>query len=401
MDTTNELTIFSPENVQMIAVSAPDAYAICKHSHDSCLSVGKAYLDTVESCGGQLTDELDQTLAKYIDKSRRTVKKLNDTRSPITKLFDQFRANFTSMENACDPTKKDSIPYKLQQYRNQYAAQKRAEAERARQAEMARQRAEAERRQYSTDVEEDYKAALNRKINESLNHLQYLFSGVTLENYEEVFSSITAFSVKLGDFCPPSTVRLPSDVPADELRTIRIDIFNRCLPKWEEQYTFEIGDQRETLLAMLPSKRQELQRIAQANAEEAARMKAELAAREAEEARRAEEARKAKEAQEATAKQMAAQQNEMDSLFTQAALSSPEYQPKTQVKQRINILAPEGIAACFMLWWHNEGVRLSIEELNKIFKKQITFCEKLANDKDNPTLVDSPFVQYVEEVKAK
>jgi hypothetical protein len=400
MDTT-ALTVFSQDNVQMIAVSAPEAYQVCKHSHDACLSVGQTYLDTIEGCGGQLNDALDQELARYIDKSRRTVKKLNDTRAPITKLFDQFRAQFTAMENACDPNKNGSVPYKLQQYRNQYAAQKRAEAERQRQEEMRRQRVEAERRQYATDVEEDYKAALNRKINDSLNRLQSLFAGVTLDNYDSAIEEIKGFSDKLDTFCPPSAVRLPAEVSADELRNIRIDVFNRCLPKFEEQYTFEVGNTRDEIIAVLPSKRMELQRIAQANAEEAERLKAELAAREAEEARRAEEVRKAKEAQEAATKQMTAQQNEMDSLFNQAALAGTDYQPKTQVKQRINILSADGLAACFMLWWSEEASKMPLDELTKLFKKQISYCEKLANDKDNPRTIENAGIQYVEEVKAK
>ena len=53
------------------------------------------------------------------------------------------------------------------------------------------------------------------------------------------------------------------------------------------------------------------------------------------------------------------------------------------------------------MWWSKEGRFLSMEELSKIFKKQITFCEKLANDKDNPELISSPFVRYEDEVKAK
>ena len=53
------------------------------------------------------------------------------------------------------------------------------------------------------------------------------------------------------------------------------------------------------------------------------------------------------------------------------------------------------------MWWSKEGQFLPIEELSKIFKKQLTFCEKVANDKDNPEFIKSPFVRYEEEVKAK
>lgn len=92
----------------------------------------------------------------------------------------------------------------------------------------------------------------------------------------------------------------------------------------------------------------------------------------------------------------------MDGLFGQAAVATPVgYQPKTAVKKRIVTDSPEGMLAVVSMWWSKEGRFLSMEELSKIFKKQITFCEKLANDKDSPELISSPFVHYEEEVKAK
>ena len=77
------------------------------------------------------------------------------------------------------------------------------------------------------------------------------------------------------------------------------------------------------------------------------------------------------------------------------------YQPKTAVRKRVVTDTPEGILAVVSMWWSKEGRFLSMDELSKIFKKQIAFCEKLANDKDNPEFISSPFVRYEEEVKAK
>ena len=78
-----------------------------------------------------------------------------------------------------------------------------------------------------------------------------------------------------------------------------------------------------------------------------------------------------------------------------------EYQPKTSVKKRIVTDTPEGILAIVSMWWSREGQFLPMEELAKIFKKQIAFCEKIANDKNDPELITSPFIRYEEEVKAK
>ena len=95
---------------------------------------------------------------------------------------------------------------------------------------------------------------------------------------------------------------------------------------------------------------------------------------------------------------MTRQQSEMESLFGQQAVVSSGYQPKVKVAQKINLLNPEGIMAVLSMWWLNEGRTLSVEELSKMFKKQITFCEKLAKE---GTFIADESVEYVEDVKAK
>ena len=112
-------------------------------------------------------------------------------------------------------------------------------------------------------------------------------------------------------------------------------------------------------------------------------MEKERAAREAEEKRKAEMERGAA---------------EMSSLFN-AQATMAGYQTKTKVTKKINLLNPEGIMPVIALWWSKEGCTLTVEELSKMFKKQITFCEKLANKED--IFVNDESVEYVDEVKAK
>ena len=52
-------------------------------------------------------------------------------------------------------------------------------------------------------------------------------------------------------------------------------------------------------------------------------------------------------------------------------------------------------------WWAKEGQEMSVEELSKVFKKQLSFCEKLANDKANPVFINSEHILYEDDVKAK
>ena len=98
---------------------------------------------------------------------------------------------------------------------------------------------------------------------------------------------------------------------------------------------------------------------------------------------------------------MKQKQNEMASIFDGAAASVQTYQPKTSVKKKISILTPEGFLPVLMMWWREEGRTLSVDELSKTFKKQLTFCEKLANAKDGARFIDDEAVCYEDEIKSK
>lgn len=403
MSENNNLPILREENVQMIAQSAPDTYNTNALSSQRCADYGEKLLAEIQR--GGMTDALDKQCADYIDKSRRTLKAMNERRSPITKLFDQIRSEFTGMENAIDLTKKDTVPYKIQQTRNAYAAKKREEAERARQEEMRRQQREQALNRYKQESEDDYRRQFDNLVTEKINELTSLNKSLTVENYDEVCNKIKGFNITLGNEwfqqCQCHAHK-PYEVTDAEANEIRQSILNRLSKQFKEQFQAEVGEYRDTITDALPSKKKELERMAKANAEAQARIKAELEAREAAETRRLDEERRRKEEEAKAAKQVQQSANEMDGLFAQNAVATPVgYQPKTSVKQKIVCANADGILAAVSMWWSKEGQFLPIEELSKIFKKQLTFCEKVANDKDNPEFINSPFVRYEEEVKAK
>ena len=51
------------------------------------------------------------------------------------------------------------------------------------------------------------------------------------------------------------------------------------------------------------------------------------------------------------------------------------------------------------MWFMNEGINMSIEDLEKVHKKMITYCEKAMN-KDGEQ-IQSSFVKYVDDITAK
>ena len=399
---SNEIAIIKRESVELIASSAPVAYNENQVSRQRCVAAGEEILSEIQHEG--MTDELDQRAAAYIEKARRTVAKMNDKRAPVTKLFDEIRRQFTTMEADVDPSKKDSVPYRLQQLRNEYAAKKRAEEERRRRAAIIEQQKQASISKYRTDVEEDYRRVFNGILNNSLNSLTAINQKITLDNFDESEKQINAFSSELPEAnfsASRSMVLLPTNVPADELAKIRQQVLDKLLPKFREQYDSDIVDRKLELATILPSKKQELERAAKASAEEAERIKREMAEREAAEAAAKERERQEREAKEAAAAQMQQQQNEMAALFDGASASVQTYQPKTSVKKKISILNSEGFLPVLMMWWQEEGCTLSVEELSKTFKKQLTFCEKLANAKDGARFIEDESVCYEDEVKAK
>lgn len=395
-----ELAIIRKENVELIIQNAPQSYLENQQSHDRCLEYGQKILNDIQSAG--MTDDLDQQAAIFIDRAKKTVKKMNDKRSSVTKLFDEIRTVYTSMENDVDPSKANTVPAQLQKLRNDYAAKKRAEAEAIRLAEERKQRAEIARNTYRLAVEEDYKQSFRRILNAKFNELTSLNNAITLDNFERQVEVVKNFSVVLPeDWTITSGAMMPTDLEISDAAKIRKEVLSELLPKLREEFAFDIGENRDSILLTLPSKKKELEAIARSSADEARKRKEELILREAEEARKREEEHRRREEEEKQQQLVKQQQNDMVGLFAQAANSTPTYQPKMQVKKRLIINSPLGFLEILNLWWSTEGCSLSIDDLSKKFKSQVTHCEKLANDKSDPHIINSQYITYEDDVKAK
>lgn len=402
----NSITLLQQDNVSAIAAQAPEAFKNNQLSHDKCLEVGEKILEAIRN--GGMTDELDEQAARYIEKSRKTVSKMNEQRSPVTKLFDEMRKAYTTLENEINPTTAGSVPNLLQQERNKYAARKREEAERIRQEQERKRMVETQNISFERDLENALCTTFDAGLNGIVQAMNSRLTDTTLENYSEVEQYLQGFKVEFGDTewaCIKRNMTFRTSlypmVTPEKQKEICHRLKDRLYPRFKEQYVYEISSNRDEILALLPSKRKELETIAQASAEEAEKRRLEMQQREAEEAARREAERIRKE-QEAKAKaELERQQAEAMNLFNQTAAATPVYQAKTSVKKKIEILNPQGIIECLNMWWLGEGCNLSVEELQKMFKKQITFCEKQANDKSDPKFIESEHIRYVEEVKAK
>ncbi|MDO4527677.1 MAG: hypothetical protein Q4C03_02690, partial [bacterium] len=268
-----ELAIIKQENIQTIVQSAPQSYLDNKVSQDNCNRAGQAILDAIMQQG--MTDELDQQAATFIEKSRKTVKKMNERRSPVTKLFDDIRKEYTVLENSIDPTKAGTIAYQLQEQRNKFAAKKRAEEEERRRKEFERQQAEQARSKMKQDIEDDFKQQFMALTNKACNDITAIDNNVSLDNYTTSLNMFKEWNTALpADFLYNlhTTIRIPAGVPVDELRKIELETKERLA----EQYAFEVESMLEYVLDRMPSKKANLERMSKASAEEAARIKAEM-----------------------------------------------------------------------------------------------------------------------------
>lgn len=399
-DNTNALTVFEPKNVQTLSELAPQSYKENQLSHFRCIEVGKQLLERIKTEG--MSDALDMELAKYIEKAKITLKKMNGRRSPVTQLFDQIRKAYTSMENEIDPTKAVSIPGQIQAQRNAYAQKKHEEEERRRRAEAARLAKETAKNTYRAAVEDDYVRQFNALVNKAINELNDMDKRINLDNYEIVYDGIKNYSCELpNNWCETvaSGAYRPAELSSEECKAMQASVMAGLVNRFKEQYPFEVQSTRDDILDRMPSKKKELERIAKASAEDAARLKAEMEAKEREENARKEAERAERERQEAAAAQLASQKSEMDGLFGIPVAAPTTYQPKTQVKKKVVVESPNDIMAIVAFWWSQEGCTLPLEDLCKQFKKQITFANTAANSKENPMFISN--VLYEDEVKAK
>lgn len=393
----NELAIIRKENIDLIVSSVPSVYAENTDSRNRCTDFGNDLLDRMLRQG--MTDELDQLAARYIERTRKTVRKMNDRRAPLTKLFDEIRAQFTAMENAIDPTKAGTAPFLIQQERNHYAARKREE-ELARQREAMRlQQIEQEKSIYRSSCEAVLRRAFNSTCQFYIDGLQDIFGSVTLENYEQRLHDLQQAAVAIPEAelsacsMPRSTV-----LPEQDAREIGSQVFGALITSFREEFRAAMQKERQRLIDLMPSKKMELERAAQASAEEAARIRQQMKEREEAEAKTAEQERIEREKKQRIEADMQSKRQMVGDLFDNAQVTKPIYQPKTTVKKKLIPLNPEAFPEIISMWWNREGCNKSVEELSKVFKKQIAFCEKCAN---NGEIIESEHIYYEDEVKAK
>ena len=377
-------------------------------SLQACINDGEALLAQSVT----MTDELDAQIADFIKKAKVTQKTMNERRKGVTQVFDMIKSGFTKMEAFLDPKSEDSVVYKLQKKRDEYAAykldqQRKAEEERQRLA-----RIEAAKTQLHNDVISICNQIVSDKTQEAFKALSEKYRLMTLDNAETVKKEITDFptEIKIAEFLSQRKPSVPQEVAPEEARKIMNAAYLEVNTQLTKSYAESVASDKQSLLDIFDSKIAELQ--------EQKRLEEERKRKE-EESRKAEEERKKKEAELQAAEEAAERERQAkleeerkkreeeerlrrasaqsQTLFDIApTVSAPV---KAKVSYHIEVDKPEGFLSIIQMWWANEGSKLTVDELGKKLGFMVKACEKLKN-KDDVAIVDEN-VRYVEDVVAK
>ena len=406
MDVRDNNQLVKVEEFNNIMRSAPAVLQRNQTSVSACNQAGQALLDTIEAAGGINTDELDTAVAEYLARTKITVDNMNKRRKALTQLLSNVSKSFTTLEAAIDVKSSVTIPYRLQQARNKYAAKKLEEQRRREEEARRAQMVENEKAQYRSDISLLLERAYGDYVSRHISYLNGVMNRATLSTYDESVRLIKEAST---DFSWSDFVKGVNDtfttchITAETRKSIKNEVASQKKVEFARRYAFEMDELRQSLIDRLPSLRKQLEEqeaLRRTNDAEAKRMEEERQRKAREEAARLEEARKRQE-EEARAKaeaDKAAAEGQAAFDFGAANAVSPATQ-KVKVKKKIKITNPQGFLQVYQMWFTREGINMSMEDLEKAHKKMITFCEKIAN-KDGET-IQSGFVKYVDDVTAR
>jgi len=411
-------------NVASIKTDIVNAITENNSSLQTCIKAGETLLALSEN----MNDDLDAQIASYIKRASATKKEMTERRKGVTQIFDLVKSGFTKMEAILDSKSEDSIIYRLQKKRDEYAAykvelQRKAEEERRRIA-----RIEAAKIQLHDDVISICNQIVNEKTSEALDRISEKFRLMTLDNADAIKKEISEYSTVI-DLAHLLADRKPSvsqEVSAEDVSAIMRSTYKEISVSLIQAYADSVSSAKQDILDTFGSKiaelqeqkrleeeRKEAERKAKEAKDAAEKKAAEEAAKKAEEEKKKREA-ELKEAEEKAEKERLAKLEEdkkrleeeerirkasaqTQNLFDQTPTIAQA--PKVKISHHIEIDKPEGFVAIIQMWWAHEGSTLTLEELQKKLGFMVKTCEKLKNKEDITVTDDN--VRYVEDIAAK
>ena len=437
--------------------SAPEILKANQERSRKALIVGKSVIDQFDSAW-IIEDEDQRLLAltaaderanKYLVNCGAALKEEKEMRAAITQMMDEFKKMFTGAENEIDKSKPNTIPSKVQNWRDQYAEEsfnirerKRKEAERI--AAKAKEAIDIK-----ADVSNSYSLQYNNFLLERKKNMTKSFNAITLENFEAKEIALKDVEFKYS-FAPSLAGPGTALHSVEELNIIINTVLEEKADEYINNYKAEMNLLRDEMIDKLPSKKAELieakrladeaaaaaeaariadekrqREMARANAaekirleeesriaqqkesERLAKVKAEQEAAEAAQKKREEEEAERLKAEAEEAQKQAEQKAEMEKagaqtmvMFEQEAATA-DNSSAAEVRQgyEITILHQAAYVQIFQLWFENEGKNMTIDKIGNTKLDQMkAWAEKYAQK--TGTKIESKFMKYEDSFKA-
>lgn len=373
-----------------------DAAGLNRDSVVKCVQFGERLL---AEAGGGMDDKMDAKIAKYLSRVKETLKALNERRKPVTQAFDMVKKGFTALENEISAKNEDTVVFKLQKVRDDYAALKLEEqrriAEEQRRLELIRQT----KAQLKQDVIDKCYAIYDSQLSESTRYLNMLFANMTIDVAGNTRKAIADYpeALELGKKVK-GAVTIPAIVPEAEAKAVLNGAYKEVSDKIMAEYKSNVAKMKSGLLMRFDSKvknLREIERKRKEDSEAAAKMEAEIKRRDEEEAARKAAEQKAEEEKRKQAEALSRKTAAADLLGMQTCVAPV----KASVKKAIEVINPSGWLNIMQLWWTEEGVNMTEAQREKKLGFMKKACESLANKKE--VFIESANLAYRDDVKAK
>ena len=258
-----------------------------RKSYEAYVNAGESLLFDIGVSG--MNDALDERAAEFIKKAKLTEKAMTEKRKGVTQVFDIVRKGFTMMENLISVKNTDSVVYKIQEKRNEYAAYKLEQQRKAEQERLRQERIKEAKIKLKTDTIDILNNLLTEHSSAAINSLNNTFSLLTLDNKDEVKKRITECSdvLDLGHLFVNNKPSYSSEIEENDAKDIMNGAYKEISASLLASYKQTVTTTRDELLMKFDSKIAELLEIKKA--EEERKRKEEEARKAAEEERKKQE----------------------------------------------------------------------------------------------------------------
>ena len=298
-----------------------------KKSYEACIHAGESLLSDISASG--MNDALDEKAAEFIKKAKLTEKAMTEKRKGVTQVFDIVRKGFTMMENLISAKNTDSVVYKIQEKRNEYAAYKLEQQKKAELERLCQERIKEAKIKLKTDTIDTLNNLLTEHSSTAINSLNSTFTLLTLDNKDEVKKRIEEFSdvLDLGHLFVNKKPSYSSAIEEDDAKEIMNGAYKEVSASLLSSYKQTVNATRDELLMKFDSKISELLEIKKAE-EERKRKEEEARKAEEERKRKEEEARKAAEEERKKQEEIQRIKDEEERKRKEAELKAAEEERK-------------------------------------------------------------------------